>query len=189
MIRKARLEDSLSIAKCLFLAMDEIIFQFIGQKNETVALAFLEHFAQSVNNQYSYQNCIVVELDGKVVAAMNSYDGAKLFELKQPIADYIKTQYKIPFDVENETAAGEWYIDSIGVLPESRGLGIGTQLLQLAIKEYVILSHKTLGLLVETNNPKAKKLYLKLGFRKVGMKKLVGKELEHLQLFPNPISS
>jgi ribosomal protein S18 acetylase RimI-like enzyme len=52
---------------------------------------------------------------------------------------------------------------------------------QFLIDEYVHKRDKTLGLLVDKDNPDAKKLYLKLGFEIVGEKTLVGKNMEHLQ--------
>ena len=52
------------------------------------------------------------------------------------------------------------------------------------IDEYVHRQHKILGLLVDDDNPDAKKLYLKLGFKPAGPKILFGKQLAHLQIAP-----
>jgi len=57
--------------------------------------------------------------------------------------------------------------------------------LQFLIDEYVYKSNETLGLLVDKDNPAAKKLYLKLGFEFVGNKTFAGKQMEHLQLKGN----
>jgi ribosomal protein S18 acetylase RimI-like enzyme len=85
---------------------------------------------------------------------------------------------------EDETQAGEYYIDSLGVRPELQGRGIGAQLLLFVIDKYVTRQRKTLGLLEDEENPDARKLYLKLGFKSVGIETLVGKRMEHLQLEP-----
>jgi ribosomal protein S18 acetylase RimI-like enzyme len=77
---------------------------------------------------------------------------------------------------------GEFYIDSLGVAANQQGKGIGSKLLLFLIDEYVTINQKTLGLLVDEENPAAKKLYLKLGFKTVGKKTLVGKNLEQLQI-------
>lgn len=66
---------------------------------------------------------------------------------------------------EDETCKGEFYIDSLAVLPEYRRMGIGRQLMK-AQMEYGLrkgLRHQTL--LVDPENPKAQRLYESLGFR------------------------
>lgn len=184
-IRKALPEDASSIANLLLLAMEEIIYEFIGEPNKGKAIAFLTYFAKTTNNQYSYQNCYVMERDGVIIAAVNVYDGAKLHAYRQPIADYIAIQFKKELKVVDETQAGEYYIDSIGVSASFQGKGIGSEILKFLIHEYVICGKYTLGLLVDEENEPAKKLYLKLGFYGVNHILLTGKKMEHLQISNN----
>ncbi len=170
------------IASHLFLAMEEIVYQFIGTQDPEKAIAFLLHFAASDNNQYSYQNCWVAEEDGEVMAALVLYIGSHLSALRQPVIDYLETEFSRCIKPEDETREGEYYIDSLGVQPDKQGKGIGTKLLQFVIDEYVNKQHQTLGLLVDEQNAKAKRLYLKLGFKMVDRKVLFGKQMEHLQI-------
>jgi ribosomal protein S18 acetylase RimI-like enzyme len=181
-IRKAHVADSKTIAACLFLAMEEILYKFIREQNPDKAEELMLYFVGKENNQYSYQNCWVAEDDLKVVAAINLYDGARLAELRQPVIEYVRSNHNDEFDPEDETQAGEYYIDSLGVDPYQHRKGIGTMLLQFIIDEYVDKQKKTLGLLVDEANPNAKKLYIKLGFKPVGTKIIFGKNMEHLQL-------
>jgi ribosomal protein S18 acetylase RimI-like enzyme len=181
-IRKATYADSEALANCLFLAMEDIIYKFLGERNPGKASAFLLHFVQRENNQYSYQNCFVAQEANQVVAAVNIYDGKKLQELRQPVTDYLKDHFYRTIKIEDETQAGEIYIDSLGVNPTRQGKGIGTQVLKFLINEYVHKQNQTLGLLVDDNNPDAKRLYLKLGFNTVGKKVLLAKPMEHLQI-------
>ncbi|MGM8361215.1 GNAT family N-acetyltransferase [Flavobacterium sp. ARAG 55.4] len=182
-IKKAAPEDSKSIAPYLLLAMESIIYTFIGEKNPAKATEFLLYFIEKENNQYSYQNCWVVEDQNQIIAAVNIYDGEKLKELRKPVTDYINKQYGQNLNIEDETESGEYYIDTLGVNPQYQGKGIGSELLRFLIKEYSKYN-LPLGLLVDTENPLAKKLYFKLGFESIGRKKLVGKEMEHLQIKP-----
>ncbi|MEO8253448.1 MAG: GNAT family N-acetyltransferase [Flavobacterium sp.] len=184
-IRKATLKDSKAIAPLLLLAMEDIIYTFINTNDYQKAIAFLLHFIAQENNQYSYQNCVVAEQENQIIAAVNIYDGAKLIELRNPIIAYIHTHFNPAFCPEAETQAGEFYIDCLGVNPNQQGKGIGSQLLAFLIQEYVVQNQKIVGLLVDDKNPQAKKLYLKLGFKSVGKKSLVGKTLEHLQITSN----
>jgi ribosomal protein S18 acetylase RimI-like enzyme len=181
-IRKATQKDSDLIANYLLLAMEDIVYKLIGEKDYHKANTFLTYFAAREHNQYSYQNCWVAEIEGEIVVAANVYDGALLEELRRPIVQYLKTQLNRDFNPEDETQAGEYYIDTLGVNFEQQGKGIGSKMLQFLIEEYVNKQRHTLGLLVDEENPIAKKLYLKLGFRPVGKKVLVGKPMEHLQI-------
>ena len=184
-IRKALPEDANSIANLLLLAMEDIIYEFIGEPNKEKAIAFLTHFAKTTDNQYSYQNCYVMEDGEVIIAAVNIYDGAKLQEYRQPIGDYIAAHFSKDLKVEDETQAGEFYIDSIGVSETFQGKGIGSEMLMYLINEYVIRGKLTLGLLVDEENIHAKKLYLKLGFLTVNHIRLTGKRMEHLQISNN----
>ena len=181
-VRKALLSDAEIIAKYILLAMEEIVYKFLGEKDSEKAKEFMLHFVKRDNNQYSYQNCWVAENDGEVVAAVNIYNGAQLSELRRPVLEYLSTSINNGFKPEDETQADEYYIDSIGVNPNQQNQGTGTKLLQFLIDEYVTKGQQTLGLLVDEGNPNAKRLYLKLGFKSAGKKLLFGKTMEHLQI-------
>lgn len=180
LIRKATPADAAPIAACLLLAMEDIVCTFIGSKDANAAAAFLLCFTQQQANQYSYQNCWVAEVAGQVVAAANVYDGALLATLRQPVLNYI-LRFNPGFAPEDETGPGEYYIDTLGVLPAQQGKGIGTKLLQFLIDDYAG-RRQPLGLLVDEENPQACRLYLKLGFVPAGKKRLFGKKMTHLQL-------
>lgn len=183
-IRRATQKDAEAVAAHLFLAMEEILYLLIGERDAQKAKALMLHLAESENNQYSYQNCWVSEEDKEIVAAVNVYDGAKLTELREPVLQYLRIHFNRHLAPEDETGPGEYYIDSLGVHPAYRGKGTGTGLLQFLIEEYVQRQKQTAGLLVEEENTNAKRLYLKLGFQPVGSKVLLGKNLEHLQIKP-----
>lgn len=179
--RKALPIDSPAIASCLLLAMEDIVYKMMGVDDAKEALSFMQYFVEQENNQYSWQNCWVVEEGGRVVGAVTVYDGAKLYELRLPVVDYIRSKFSREIFPEDETQAGEYYIDSIGVHPEFRGRGIATHLLQFLIEEYVVRQQLTLGLLVDGGSS-AERLYMKLGFKPMGRKALLGKRLEHMQI-------
>lgn len=183
-IRSATIKDSESIIAYLLLAMEDIIYEFIGEKNHGKAVEFMRNFTEKESNQYSFQNCWVVEDNLEIIAAACLYDGANLQVLRKPIEQYIQLHFNKEFNHGDETQAGEFYIDCIAVNPECQGRGIGTKLLQFLIDEYVSRQELTLGLLVDKENPNAKRLYLKLGFEVADERTLAGKPMEHLQLMP-----
>lgn len=181
-IRKAETKDTKRIAAHLILAMEDIIYQFIGENSTQKASQFLEPLIRQKATQYSYENCWVMERKEGVVAVANVYNGAKLRELRRPVADMIKSVYDRPFHPEDETQAGEFYIDCISVSPDWQSKGLGSKMLKFLIDEYVYKRREILGLLVDKENPNAKRLYLKLGFESVGEKVFAGKKMEHLQI-------
>ena len=183
-IRKATITDSLAISEHIFLAMGEIIYDFIGTTDAKKAMTFLRYFVEKEHNQYSYTNCFVAESNHEIVGTVTIYDGSTLEILRAPITNYIKKHFGIDFNPENETQQGEYYIDSIGVSAKHQGKGIGTALLKFIIDTYVKKNRQPIGLLVDENNPTAEKLYLNIGFEFVGTKMLTGKRMKHLQMKP-----
>lgn len=181
LIRKAKIEDYKAIAPMLLLAMEDIFFSFIGEASTEKATQALEDLIQQKANQYSYENCWVMEKESAIIAVANVYDGARLVELRVPVALLITTQFAKDFQPEDETQTGEMYIDCLAVHPSQQGKGLGKQMVGFLIETYVHQNKKTLGLLVEHSNANAKKLYLSLGFEKVSKKTLAGKTLDHLQ--------
>ena len=182
MIRKARQDESLQIAQLMLLAMKDIVHAFLGNCNADDALEFMQILVQQEGNQYSFENTWVAEEDNKVVGSITVYDGAKLQQLRQPVLSLLAANYKREVSPENETESGESYIDTIAVNPDHRRNGLGTMLLRFVIDHLVYQKEKTLGLLVDIQNTKAKHLYLQFGFEKVGEKQLMGKPYEHLQI-------
>lgn len=183
-IRRAKNTDSEVVAGLLLLAMEEIVFKFIGINSPEKALLFLNSLVVQTKNQYSYQNCWVAEIENKVIGMACVYDGADLRQLRKPVEATLLTMFGKPFEAEDETGAGEYYIDCIGVDPAHQGQGIGSEILKFLIGEYVHKQNKTLGLLVEADNKGAKKLYLRSGFVKSGEKLLTGKNMDHMQYLP-----
>ena len=62
-----------------------------------------------------------------------------------------------------ETTTGG-YVESIGVLPDMRGQGVGTALLVAALEYLVDRGHRTVSLTVDEGNSAALKMYARLGF-------------------------
>jgi ribosomal protein S18 acetylase RimI-like enzyme len=181
-IRKGRKCDSQIIARYLMLAMEDIVYRFIGEQSYDKAISFLEYMASNGGNQYSYENCWVAELDGKAVAVAVIYDGAKLRELRKPVLEFLQFKFNRKPVIEDETEAGEYYIDCVGVDPNQQGKGIGSKIFMFLIDEYVSKKGQPIGLLVDKDNPPAKKLYIRLGFEFVEERLLMGKKMEHMQL-------
>ncbi len=178
-VRSARKSDAPIIAQVVAMAIgDEIALCNYCGKNY---LAVLTEIARRKGTQYSWQNAYIAEFDGSVAGAVVGYDGAKLKELRDGTLAIIREHTgRIPTIVD-ETEAGEYYLDSVAVMPKSRGLGVGTLLIDVFCKNAFSEGAKQVGLIVDMENPTAERLYTSQGFEPVGERTFFGHQMRHLQ--------
>lgn len=177
-IRKARREEAAQIAKLFMLAWPvEEILESNGltyeQLHESMTMV-----AAAEETIYSYENTIVAEADGKVVGALCAYDGADYQRLKQPVVDALGADSG--FAQLKETDAGEFYLDSVGVLPQYRGRGIASSLFEAQCERAASLGHKVAGLIVDVDKPQSEALYARLGFTHLDDKDFFGHTMKHM---------
>ena len=178
MIRRARKEEAAQIAELFMLAWPvEDILESNGLTYEQLHES-MSAIAASEETIYSYENTLVTEIDGKVVGAMCAYDGADYQRLKQPIVDALGPGCM--FAKLKETEAGEFYLDSVGVLPEYRGRGIASRIIEAQCKRAASLGHKVAGLIVDVDKPQAEALYARLGFTYLDDKDFFGHTMKHM---------
>ena len=177
-IRKAKKEEASQIAELFMLAWPvEDILEANGITYQQLHEAMTE-IARSEQTTYSYENTYIAETDGKIVGAMCAYDGADYQRLKQPIVDLLGKDSM--FAHLKETEAGEFYLDSVGVLEEYRGRGIASRLFAAQIERARTLGHKVAGLIVDEDKPQAEALYARLGFRHLDKKDFFGHQMKHM---------
>ena len=140
-----------------------------------------KELAARTDAQYSYCNALIAEVDGEVAGAIVGYDGARLYELREPLLLLVRKHQGRELDIEDETSAGEFYLDSLAVLPQWRGRGVGGALLSAARDRAFAAGHERVGLIVDFENPRAEALYNSLGFERVNATKLLGCDMWHLQ--------
>lgn len=180
MITFAQPSDSEAVAPLMFQAMEEIAYKLIGEENKTMAIDFLQQLFEQENTQYSYHNTLIFKEKDKILGSLVFYDGAKLTELRQPVLEASSKISGKKILLENETQAGEIYIDTLSVLPSEKGKGIGTKLIEY-LKNYCLENQfHTIGLLVDVNNHRAEKLYTRLGFSFENFQNLAGGCYKHL---------
>lgn len=187
-IRKAKPEDSSAIAKLTIQAMEDMAMKFVGKNDLDEALELFKFFIAQKSNQYSFENCLVAVESDEIAASITAYDGSKLNRLRKPFLDYIRQKYNYTQTPEDETESGEFYIDTVSVSGRHQNKGIGRKLIETLIEKAEAEGFRKVGLLVDVENPSAKRLYQKIGFRTVGLKKLMGGKYEHLvfEIHPEP---
>ena len=176
-IRNAAESDAPLIAKVVAMAIgEEGTRHYCGDDHQSV----LEEIARLENSQYSYRNAIIAEVNGIPAGAAVAYDGADLYALRDVTLKHIFNRTGKSHNIEDETDASEVYLDSIAVLPEYRGLGIGKRLLQTLKAKTLNEYGKNLGLLVDFENPNAERLYKSVGFERMNVKDFLGHKMWHL---------
>ena len=177
-IRPAAKEDVRIIAEAVAMAIGTAsVVHYCGEDYMTA----LQEAALLEGTQYSYTGALVAEVDGQLAGALCGYDGALLEPLREGTLEVIRKYNPDVRVVDDETEAGEFYIDSIGVLPHFRGLGIGAMLLGEMTRRAHEAGHQHVALIVDEDNPSAEKLYTRLGFRRVGIRMFFGHRMWHLR--------
>ena len=176
-IRKAAKSDAPLIAKVVAMAIGEESAILYGGENY---MNVFEEIALLEDSQYSYRNAFVAEINGNAVGAVVAYDGAELYPLRKTTLEIIYKHTAKELQIADETDSSEFYLDSLAVLPEYRGRGIGAQLI-LAVKDRALNEYnKNLGLLVDFENPDAERLYQSVGFERADVKYFLGHKMWHL---------
>ena len=184
-IRKATKAQSAEIAKLIMMAMtDDCCLHFCGEGYGLDDFRkMMAKLVEREDSQYSYRNTLVAMDGDNVVGISVSYDGGRLHELRRAFIEAAKEYIgKDHSGMDDETQAGELYLDSLAVLSEYRRQGIAQKLL-LATKERANrLGLPCVGLLVDKNNPVGEALYTSVGFRYVNDSHWGGHPMKHLIL-------
>lgn len=183
-IRDAKPEDAEAIASFIMNAMSEDCCAFFYGQDHTAEEfhRFMTSLVKVENSQYSYRNTIVAADKEKVVGALVSYDGAHLHELRTAFIDGMKSVFGKDFSqIDDETATGELYLDSLAVNPDYRKRGIASRLLLASAEKARRLGIPRVGLLVDQSNPSAEHLYRSVGFHYVEDAVWGGHKMRHLQ--------
>lgn len=178
-IRKATREDAGLIARVVAMAIgdEEALRAYCGDDY----IAVLTEMARRESTQYSWQHALVAEVDGMRAGAVVGYDGERLYELREGTFSTLRdTIGRVPM-VKDECDGDEYYLDSVGIMPEYRGLGVGRELVRAFCERVESESYKSVGLIVDYDNPNAARLYLSLGFEPIDTRLFFGHKMWHMQ--------
>lgn len=184
-IKNARKEQAAEIAGLIMMAMtDDCCLHFCGAGHGLDDFRrMMTLLVERDDSQYSYRNTLVAMVGDKVVGVAVSYDGGRLHELRQAFIEAARVQLgKDHSGMDDETQAGELYLDSLAVLPTYRRQGIAQRLLKAAKEKADQMKLPCVGLLVDKGNPAGEALYDAVGFRYVDDSWWGGHPMKHLVL-------
>lgn len=179
------------IARLIITAMTDDCCQFLVGPEHT-----LDDFHNTMlrlvlmdDSQYSWRNAFVAVDDeaspddiekAPVAGAIVGYDGKDLHRLRRRFQEAAMADWQMDYsNMDDETAEGEFYLDSLAVYPHYRKRGIASQLLNHFIEHAASLGLPA-ALLVDKGNPSAERLYTSLGFEYCNDATWGGHAMRHL---------
>ena len=173
------------IARLIMEAMNhECCLYFAGEEHGLSGFhQLVSDLVCRADSQYSYLNTLVaLNAQRDVVGVCTAYDGARLHQLRLAFVEGCLARFNRDFgNMDDETAAGELYVDRLAVDVRYRGKGIAKALLRATIEKAKQLQLPAVGLLVDKGNPKAERLYTSVGFQYVDDNQWGGHAMRHLQ--------
>ena len=184
-IEQAQPSQAPDIARLIMEAMNhECCLYFAGEEHGLSGFhQLMADLVGRADSQYSYLNTLVaLNAQREVIGVCTSYDGAELHQRRTAFVQGCLARFNRDFgNMDDETAAGELYVDSLAVDACYRGKGIAKALLRATIEKAKQLQLPAVGLLVDKGNPKAERLYTSVGFQYVDDNQWGGHAMRHLQ--------
>ena len=174
-LRKATVADARFIAENVLRALH------IEETNEQ----HIEHLAgisRRDDTLYSWRNATIALYDGVPAGLMVAYDGARYRSMRDitfpMIRIYVGDDYN---SMDDEACAGEFYLDSLSVLPEFQRRGIASALMQEMLRLRDEAGIPLATILVDPENDTAYSLYTKNGFRRNGQRTVFNTTYDRLE--------
>lgn len=158
MIRKATIEDAQFVAWTVLTALDL----------DTSDLDKTTRCCADENAMYSYRNALIAtDENDKPIGCIVSYPGDDYIRLREytwPII-WSGVDEEVIRNTPHETEPGEYYLDSMAILPEARGNGLGMRLMEAAMEHGRDLGYGKFSLIVDVDKPHLRDYYATLGFK------------------------
>lgn len=159
-IRNANKEDAYFVAWTVLTALD---MDTSDLKKTTEICA--ENFGL-----YSWTNALIITEENRSIGCIISYPGDKYVAMREHTWPRLWTDIdpELMRITPLETAPGEYYLDSMAILPEARGRRLGRELMEAAMERGRMLGYDRFGLIVDVDKPHLRNYYADLGFADAG---------------------
>jgi GNAT superfamily N-acetyltransferase len=173
-IRPGKREDSATIAQLFLISSDglaEYIWSKVAEPGETALDAGARRYARE-GVAFSYQNCVLAEVDGTVVGMAHSFP-MDAEPAAEPQPDPVLRPYA---ELEDY---GSLYLSGVALFAEHRRRGIGTQLMVSVDDRARSLGRPRVSLICFERNEGAMRLYRRLSFEELARRAVVPHPLLH----------
>lgn len=125
--------------------------------------SFLKSVGARDDTLYSWRNTSLLKCEGRLAGGLVSYDGAAHEEMRKNTwvmhDGRLLSSGNVP-----ETTAGEYYLDSLAIVPEFRGHGLWRALFDDAVEMAKEKGFHRITLICDEDYPKLAQLYISYGF-------------------------
>lgn len=180
-IREATVEDARDIARLIEISSDGVAVIDWAEAAEVEGVEPLdigERTYRNTEGNYSWRNCSIVEMDGKVAGMLLAFSmpAAEARDPRQrPTAE--DTNVFAPYMYLEEPDS--WYICGVALYPEHRHQGLGTMLMKVAEGQARLHGFKKISLVAFAENEGSVRLYKRLGFEVVDQAPVIPHPLIH----------
>ncbi|PGU42842.1 GNAT family N-acetyltransferase [Bacillus cereus] len=161
------------------MALEYMAFALAGSKEKNAVEGTFCKLWRQGNNRFSHQYAYEAQMGVKTLGMITCYPISVLNRLAWPTFKQLLSFGKLGFVFYNilnikmlysmitlkEGEDDEFHIGTIALLPESRGLGIGTRLLEFGEEQASLQGFAKCSLTVKKENQLAIKLYQRLGYQ------------------------
>ncbi|MGM9950165.1 MAG: GNAT family N-acetyltransferase [Lysinibacillus sp.] len=180
LVRQATAYDAKQIAPLIYEAIGDIAGRLTGAREDKAILEGLEELVRSEDNRHSHLHTYVACEEEKILGMVVLYDGKTGKDLDVLLMKKLQEKHGDTYHIDAEAHEDEYYIDTVCVAPDARGLGIGTMLLRFAEEQARKFGHTKLSLNVETAKTKARRLYEREGFVVKEPWEIIGEPFHHM---------
>jgi len=161
------------------IALDYMAYPLVGSKDLGLIEKTFEELWTNEDNRFSHEYAFEAKLNQKTVGMITCYPVCVLNQLNLPtfyqllklrkwdllFHSLLHFEELLAMASLKEGRENEYHIGSLATLPESRGYGIGSQLIAFAEEQAMKNQYHKCSLTVKKKNRKAIKLYEKLGYK------------------------
>lgn len=178
--RQATPTDAEQAAPLIIDANGDISHRLTGETEPRRVEAEMCTLFKRDDNPHSYLYTYMAEFNGKVIGTMVAYSGEKAIQLDQNLNAWLAKKGNDLEEADVESLPDEFYVDTICIIPEFRGKGIGTQFFIFAEGLAKQQNFSKLSLNVEIQKDAAIRLYKRLGYEIVSPWTIIGEPFHHM---------
>ena len=169
LLRDASMIDAPFIARVVLAGIDLLDMGEDFPDEQRPIFGHLVDICRMDDTLYGYRHTRIVEVNSQSVGALVAYDGAPYAEMRAKTFGLVQQTFGMDLSKNAmETGHGEFYLDSMAILPEYRGHGIGHALMRDRMEWAFRNGFKAVTLLVDKDKPRLQAYYESLGFVSVG---------------------